>query len=466
MPVSITSHFKLSETKFKSLGAFDSFLDEDSDLFLDPALLFITDIREFKDAREIIVRRFEELIDLLKATREPDDDSITWHTAVKKFCFRELPGINLGYSDGHTQGRGIGKGLSRSTLINVHELVHKGVQHPRLFELVPIFQEGIGCDLVSDMLARILEKQLTMYSLRVFRESGLDVSSGRLPKNPFRPNTPVYALPLSLLAELPLAESWWDISDVCARNAEARAAMSQIMGDAWSSHRVRKEHLRALFLQNPDLVKSILDDYINQQPTQYDFENDPRGEFKWVKPLQTTISQEPLALSLITNPSVADIHSCVSQICSHYKDLIEKKGSWELLWDDTKRLPRNERMAQRAFKMVAHSYCRANNLDISPESNGGRGPVDFKFSVGLNKVLVELKVSSNSKLVSGYKSQLPIYQDAEDTDRSILLVIDFGSNDSRVNKLIDEHTADKNSGMKVPDLIIVDASQKLTGSKA
>jgi len=30
------------------------------------------------------------------------------------------------------------------------------------------------------------------------------------------------------------------------------------------------------------------------------------------------------------------------------------------------------------------SYCQANNLDLSPESDAGRGPVDFKISQGFN----------------------------------------------------------------------------------
>ncbi|MBV5349814.1 hypothetical protein JZU71_01240, partial [bacterium] len=63
---------------------------------------------------------------------------------------------------------------------------------------------------------------------------------------------------------------------------------------------------------------------------------------------------------------------------------------------------------------IASSYCIANDLDISPESDAGRGPVDFKFSNGSKgKVLVEIKLTSNNQLQHGFESQLPIYMKAE-----------------------------------------------------
>lgn len=39
------------------------------------------------------------------------------------------------------------------------------------------------------------------------------------------------------------------------------------------------------------------------------------------------------------------------------------------------------------------------NVDISPETNAGNGPVDFKISRGDDKILIENKISSNTKLL-------------------------------------------------------------------
>ena len=59
-------------------------------------------------------------------------------------------------------------------------------------------------------------------------------------------------------------------------------------------------------------------------------------------------------------------------------------------------------------------YCDANDFDITPEADGGAGPVDFKISKGYQyRVVVEMKLSSNSNLVHGFEVQLPEYQKAE-----------------------------------------------------
>ncbi len=46
---------------------------------------------------------------------------------------------------------------------------------------------------------------------------------------------------------------------------------------------------------------------------------------------------------------------------------------------------------------TANFYCEINNLDISPESNTGRGPVDFKISREEDKTVIEIKLTSNNK---------------------------------------------------------------------
>lgn len=465
MPIKVTKHFGLNEAKFEGLGAFDSFLDDDSDFYLDPALLFKTNEPEFLNSKDKVIQRFVDIFDLLKATEKPRGTEVTWFSAVRKFQFRELSGVNLGYSDGHTRGRGIGPTLASDTLYTIHELVKKGVDNPRLFELVPIFQDNIGCDRISDMLCSILKENLADYTRRIFAECGRPLKENKLPNNPFRTGTPVYILPKSLLSDLPLAESWWDIGRVCAQNSEARAAMSKLMGQAWVKTDVKKHHIRELFIENPELVKSLIAEYEKQTPKTYDFNRDPKGEFRWVEPFQKTIESATLALTLSKDPSVAEVKSCILKICEHFKILIEKKDSWELLYQDDRKTPRKERVAQKAFRMVADSYCKSNDLDISPESNAGAGPVDFKFSRGLKKVCIEVKLSSNPKLIHAYEKQLPAYEGAEESMDGIVLCIDFGSDDNRVNALIERENKDRNAKIRGPTVVIVHAKPRPPGSR-
>ncbi|KKK56045.1 hypothetical protein LCGC14_3068480, partial [marine sediment metagenome] len=116
----------------------------------------------------------------------------------------------------------------------------------------------------------------------------------------------------------------------------------------------------------------------------------------------------------------------VNKILSQFQELIENKGLWKELWDESGK-PRKEKAAQRLLFSVAYSYCKANNLDLSPEADSGNGPVDFKLSQGSDsKVVIEIKLSTNGSLVHGFEKQLEIYKRADDTDLGIFLIIDVG----------------------------------------
>src|SRR6202008_2938636 len=89
--------------------------------------------------------------------------------------------------------------------------------------------------------------------------------------------------------------------------------------------------------------------------------------------------------------------------------------------------PRPEKAAQRLFFAVAHAYCKANDIDLTPEADTGNGPVDFKMSSGFTgRVLVEIKLSTNPKVVAGYAKQLETYKEAEETTRGFYVMIDVG----------------------------------------
>ncbi len=53
--------------------------------------------------------------------------------------------------------------------------------------------------------------------------------------------------------------------------------------------------------------------------------------------------------------------------------------------------------------------------------------IDFKLSIGAaQKILVEIKLTSNPQLMHGFKKQLPLYMAQENTEKAIYLVIDNG----------------------------------------
>jgi hypothetical protein len=99
---------------------------------------------------------------------------------------------------------------------------------------------------------------------------------------------------------------------------------------------------------------------------------------------------------------------------------------WKDLWDENQSIHRNEKASQRMFFAISDSYCKANNLALTPEADTGNGPVDFKISQGSNEVvLVEIKLSTNN-ILKGYQKQLEIYKNAERTNKAYYIVIDIG----------------------------------------
>src|SRR5690606_6224979 len=98
------------------------------------------------------------------------------------------------------------------------------------------------------------------------------------------------------------------------------------------------------------------------------------------------------------------------------------------------------------------------DLDISPESDGGAGPVDFKVSKGASsKALLELKRSTNPKLVDGYTKQLDAYRASEGTTRAHYIVIDVGGlTPAKMKGLSDARSTVIKAGLEPSEFVIID----------
>jgi hypothetical protein len=172
----------------------------------------------------------------------------------------------------------------------------------------------------------------------------------------------------------------------------------------------------------------------------------------------------PLSLALGARPTIDEIHAVVTTIIEHYRELVENKGLWKEFWSGTTR--RGEKSAQRIFFAVADAYCRANDLDITPEADSGAGPVDFKISSSYkNRVLVELKLSSNSKVVDGYAKQLLAYRKAERTTRASYLVADVGGMGNKDKRLLKAKNDALKRGEPASVLEFVNAKRQKSASK-
>ena len=146
-----------------------------------------------------------------------------------------------------------------------------------------------------------------------------------------------------------------------------------------------------------------------------------------------------------------------------FKRHIEAGNLWEELWIDRK--PKKERAAQLIYYAIADGFCKANNVDISPEANMGGGPIDFKFSSGYSaRVLVEMKRSSGS-VVHGYEKQLEFYKAASQTEYAIFVIIDYGDLGDKYNAIRRIREARIKGGARASEIVVVDATPKASASK-
>lgn len=463
--------FGSSPSVFEDAGVFDGFIEVDTKLYIDPHLLSTSGAPEIKEAAEQFKLYFKDIISILKHSTSSQD--VFWRQARKKLVFPEISQLSLGYSKDDTRGNAIGVKLAASITKTASEIVKAGIEAPEIFELIGLLEEGIGADRISDMTAAIIVEHLLLYSQRIASE--LTLSTQKLAfretiyRIPFDKEKVrfVILVPSDILRKLPVANDWSDIDVVCMHNEALRQKVNQIIGRTWrdATKRITKRDLRNALLNHPGALLDLIEQYKNKAGNAYDFQADPAGEILWHETAQQYTGNYPLDLSQYRRVSAENIMAVVQAICGQFKKLVEENGLHQLFYNDEGRL-KHERAAQLLFFGIADAYCEANDLDLSREPSAGRGPVDFKISHGYQaKVNVEIKYSSNPHLNDGYSSQLPVYNQAEKTQHSILLVIQTGDHNKKLNRLIDLKLEALSKNMRVPEIITVDGRKIKSASR-
>lgn len=466
MIVSFTDAFSIDKNAFDHTGAYDPVIGVDSRLFVDPALLELCQAPEFDKARQEVEGHFGTIIQLVRNSEHRDDRY--WRMAEKLLTFTEIRGTSLGYCGDGNAGAGIGPRLRRSVLESIGILIDCGIENPTIFELLGVFEEGVGSDRISDLITFILRKRIAEYTERVSRELGyasttMPYEGHSVPRHPAR-HEPILLLPRDILSPLPLATGMEDIDWVCAVNERVRSVINQYFPWDERKRRLSKAEIKGLMLEHPEFATGMLEAYGTIPRRAYDFVADSAGEASWYRDGQSLANRNPLDLSAVDGCNPMKVARAV---CMQFKHLVEDNGAWRLLYNEDESRPRAERYAQNLFLAISSTYCLANDVDIdvSPEANSGNGPVDFKLSRGrLRKCLVELKMSSSGQLRHCVDKQIPTYMQAEGTNRSIYLLVQTG-NEKRVEALMAYYQTLPHDTRESIELIVVDARPKKSASK-
>jgi len=462
-PISFTAHFAIDPAVLEAGGAFDPLLNIDTKLFIDPLLLgasIAQEVRTTAVARQ--QRYFEDVLILLRASQQEGDAA--WRQSSRLMTFTEIPATCLGYGAASIRGSGFGPEKRDKVLKTAKEIIELGVDDPRIFFLIPLLEESIGPDLISDMTTRIILQDLAAFTLRVLRPTVvaletfvIDQISMELPRNPFqRARMPVVLVPKDVLSPLPVATDWSEVADSAAANDALRHSVNHYIGNIWDAKtRKDKSRLRANVLHSKAAVEKLLAVVVGATRTGYDFNSDPLGIAAWRDLLERVAIEAPLKLPKQRSWTTDAVGQVVKKIITQFQFLIESRGLSRLLWHDDR--PHREEVAQRLFFAVADSYCKANDLDITPEADTGTGVVDFKFAGGFSsRVLVETKLSNNRKLLHGYQKQLEAYRTAEQTSFAFYVVIDVGAMGKKDVELINIRNEQTRRGSSASELVFID----------
>ncbi|MDA5695221.1 hypothetical protein MMY88_12580 [Acinetobacter baumannii] len=260
-----------------------------------------------------------------------------------------------------------------------------------------------------------------------------------------------------------------EISDVVRKNEQLRKRINENVGHIWATMTKKdKAEFKSSALQDKESFDDVLNLIKKLKDAQaYDFIQDPNGDIFWLQILKNIANQYPLNLKNFSNgiQNREQLLNVVNEIIDQFKLLIEDNGLWKELWTEDGE-PRKEKACQRLLFAVALSYCKANNLDLSPEVDSGNGPVDFKISQGFNfKVIVEIKLSTNPNVIHGYEKQLEIYKTAEQSEEGIFILIDIGGLREKFKRLQEVRREFVTSYNKASQIVLIDGNPKLSASK-
>jgi hypothetical protein len=333
-----------------------------------------------------------------------------------------------------------------------------------------LFEEGVGPDTLSDMttnfllptLCKITEEFCGAHGVPL-HQFGPKYADRKLPLNPYHAGMPVILVPRDLLRDLPLAADWSDVNRVIMEVREIRDAVNKMFGNiAKATVSQKKAALRRVAFSSPTLLRKLIQ-AVSIASESYDEKADLDGYYQF----RRILTEDPAPfLGMLSKPATNDystLRKTVEDIIQRFQAMVEDNNMWELLWNGT--VARHERASQLLFFAVANVMCAVNNVDISPETNSGGGPVDFKFSTGFSgRILVEMKLSTGT-VVHGYSKQLEIYKAAAATKAGIFVVMNVGGMGGKLRKIEKLKAEAEARGELASEIIVIDARRKKSASK-
>ncbi|MDP1579576.1 MAG: hypothetical protein Q8M02_04825 [Candidatus Didemnitutus sp.] len=476
--------FGVAESDLDEYGAFNVSLVVDLPLFIDPFLLFNSQHPPYQALHTLI-------IDYLKYLR---DQSLAGQLNDGRlralFCFSEVQQNWLGFSQTDNRGRGLGMDFARALADNLNKLFadfgNENITRSSHLEKLCLIRAGVGRDMISDFTTNLIKRFLCEFT-EGFAKKHLDparCATFSVERVTFYPATGTWAPGKYLLPKngsdfvlltpkdlLTKDDTWINKEDFIREyhdiptaigDAELRDRIDAYFQSVLPRRPTKKEEdeaVRKTALQFPVLI-----DYFIKHKEDTGDEAERRSIAKVEASMALYIRQfgqlvEMLRTTEFYREPLASKDAALEKV-RFLKDVIENKGGHRIFYHNGQAI-RKEEDLQILYRLVWHR----TRFDVSREVNDGRGPADFKVSVGAtNKTLVEMKLASNTGLRRNLEKQVEIYQKASDAPTALKVIIYFSQAEQRrVAAILRQLKLDGN-----PDIVLIDArvDNKPSGSKA
>lgn len=424
--IRISDYFGISRDKFDELGILNSLINYDVPMFVNPKLLNISQVPEFVNSQQKIVKYFETTIKMLKKTNKNDN---LWKALKKYFSFPEPSGIGLGTSINSTDGRGLTGSIAENCLNTLKEIVDLGIEDAEIYKLLFLVQENIGVDRISDMICRILYDELLLYTHNMIEKLGITnyYEKDGLKKLK-RPNgKDLILIPSTILSDIPDVIEPSDIVSCSERNSEIKEYLCDYFSRAYINvsdiNNTTVDKVKECILGSKQLINELLNISKNKNIENYDYSKDEFALFGRIDSIIDTVSSNHNVFkeNITDVKSLKDLSYSLLQI---YKFCIENLGINEEFYSDNgKNKIRREQVSHKLFIMVLETAKLFTDYEYFYETKTGNGQIEFVLCNGTEKILLEFKLTTND-LIHGYDKQLPEYVKRHKSSYSYYVIID------------------------------------------
>ncbi len=472
--VYFSEFFDIDAKVVEDYGAFDVSLINDFPLFIDPFLLFNSSKQEYQELHNGIIKYLMFLRDKAQANKISDGLIKAW------FMFPEIKQNWLGFSKSGNGGSGLGKDFAKALYCNLNNILsnfgEEKVTETSHIEKLCIIKEKVGKDSISDFTTRLIHEYLLKYTQSFALEhldkkfvKKLSINNVRFNYQTETWENDIFQLTymngdyvlLSPVDILTKDETWINKTDMVKDfslippsidNEQLRFQINNYFLSILPKKASQKEKSLAvgrIISEYPEFV----DYYIKykeergEQAKEKSFEKVKESARLYVENFKSMITL--LEKETRFYQTKDDTFEESLKRVKYMKNVIEYNDGYRIFYSKGQPIKREDDL-QILFRLTWF----ASKSDVNREVNNGRGPVDYKVSRGTgDKTLIEFKLANNSKLKRNLQNQVEVYEKANDTKKSIKVILYFSEQElNKVNKILRELKL-----IEAQNIILVDA---------